>query len=140
MMMGEAFSVFPNEGSRVNAHVIKKIVSADGKVVAEWKEKKFKVTSKSVTDKMNSLLLGVVENGTGKGAQVPGYEIAGKTGSTQVPIEGINGVKDQWFVGYTPGLVGAVWVGYDKTDKNHYLTTTSSEGAASFSASLWKRH
>lgn len=130
MMMGEAFSVFPNEGSRVNAHVIKKIVSADGKVVAEWKEKKFKVTSKSVTDKMNSLLLGVVENGTGKGAQVPGYEIAGKTGSTQVPIEGINGVKDQWFVGYTPGLVGAVWVGYDKTDKNHYLTTTSSEGAA----------
>jgi len=79
---------------------------------------------------MTTMLLGVVEEGTGKGAKIPGRELAGKTGSTQVPIEGINGTKDQWFVGYTPQLVGAVWVGYDKTDKDHFLTTTSSEGAA----------
>ncbi len=40
------------------------------------------------------------------------------------------GVKDQWFVGYTPQLVGAIWVGYDKTDEKHYLKPTSSAGAA----------
>lgn len=128
--MAEAFSVFPNSGYRIEAHVIRKIVDRDGKTVAEWKEKKTKVTTKAVTDKMNTMLLGVVEQGTGKGAQIPGREVAGKTGSTQVPIAGINGVKDQWFVGYTPQLVGAVWVGYDQTDENHYLTTTSSQGAA----------
>lgn len=128
--MAEAFSVFPNHGTRVKSHVIRKIVDADGKTVAEWKEKKQKVTTKSVSDNMTAMLLGVVKYGTGKGAQIPGREVAGKTGSTQVPIKGINGVKDQWFVGYTPKLVGAVWVGYDKTDEKHYLTTTSSEGAA----------
>ncbi|XJZ28083.1 transglycosylase domain-containing protein [Bacillota bacterium Lsc_1132] len=128
--MAEAFAVFPNQGIRVKSHVIRKIVDADGNIVAQWKEKKQKVTTKSVADNMTSMLLGVVKYGTGKGAQIPGREVAGKTGSTQVPIQGINGVKDQWFVGYTPQLVGAVWVGYDKTDEKHYLTTTSSEGAA----------
>jgi penicillin-binding protein 2A len=128
--MAEAFSVYPNDGVRIKAHVIKKIVDPDGNIIAQWKKKQQKVTSKAVADKMTTMLLGVVEDGTGKGAQISGREVAGKTGSTQVPIQGINGVKDQWFVGYTPQLVGAVWVGYDQTDKDHYLTTTSSEGAA----------
>ena len=130
LIMAEAYSVFPNNGVRTKAHVIKKIVDADGNTVAEWKEKKDRVTTKEVTDQMTTMLLGVVEHGSGKSAQIAGREIAGKTGSTQVPIEGVTGVKDQWFVGYTPQLVGAVWVGYDKTDEKHYLKTTSSAGAA----------
>ncbi len=59
--------------------------------MAEWKEKKDRVTTKAVTDQMTTMLLGVVEHGSGKSAQIPGREIAGKTGSTQVPIEGVNG-------------------------------------------------
>ncbi|WP_221820944.1 transglycosylase domain-containing protein [Neobacillus niacini] len=130
LIMAEAYSAFPNNGVRIKAHVIKKIVDAEGNTVAEWKEKKEKVTTKAVSEHINTMLLGVVEHGSGKNAQIPGREIAGKTGSTQVPIEGVKGVKDQWFVGYTPHLVGAVWVGYDKTDEKHYLKTTSSAGAA----------
>jgi penicillin-binding protein 2A len=130
MNMAEAYTVFPNNGVKTKTHVIKKIVDADGLVVAEWKEKKAKVTTKAVSDNMTTMLLGVVEQGSGKNAQIPGREIAGKTGTTQVPIKGVDGVKDQWFVGYTPQLVGAIWVGYDKTDENHYLTATSGEGAA----------
>lgn len=130
LIMAEAYSAFPNNGVRIKAHVIKKIVDAEGNTVAEWKEKKERVTTKAVSDHINTMLLGVVEHGSGKNAQIPGREIAGKTGSTQVPIEGVKGVKDQWFVGYTPHLVGAVWVGYDKTDEKHYLKTTSSAGAA----------
>jgi penicillin-binding protein 2A len=130
LIMAEAYSVFPNNGVRMKAHVIKRIVDADGNTVAEWKEKKERVTTKAVTEDINTMLLGVVEHGSGKNAQIPGREIAGKTGSTQVPIEGVKGVKDQWFVGYTPQLVGAVWVGYDKTDEKHFLKTTSSAGAA----------
>ncbi|MGG1677280.1 transglycosylase domain-containing protein [Neobacillus sp. NRS-1170] len=128
--MAEAFSVFPNNGVEVKAHVIKKIVDANGNVVAEWKVKKERVTTKAVTDDMTTMLLGVVEQGTGKAAKIPGRETAGKTGSTQVPIKGINGLKDQWFVGYTPQLVGAIWVGYDKTDADHYITPTSKTGSA----------
>jgi penicillin-binding protein 2A len=130
LKMAEAYSVFPNGGERIEGHSIVKIVSPNGAVVAEWKGPGIKVTEKEVAEKVTTLLLDVVENGTGQAAHIPGREVAGKTGSTQVPIEGINGVKDQWFVGYTPDLVGAIWVGYDKTDSEHYLTTTSSEGAA----------
>jgi penicillin-binding protein 2A len=130
LTMAEAYSVFPNGGERIEGHSIVKIVSPNGSVVAEWEGSGVKVTEKEVADNVTTLLLDVVENGTGRAARIPGREVAGKTGSTQVPIEGINGVKDQWFVGYTPELVGAIWVGYDKTDSKHYLTTTSSEGAA----------
>ncbi|WP_218781140.1 transglycosylase domain-containing protein [Bacillus sp. EB106-08-02-XG196] len=130
LIMAEAYSAFSNNGVRMKAHVIKKIVDAEGNTVAEWKERKERVTTKAVSEDINTMLLGVVDHGSGKNAQIPGREIAGKTGSTQVPIEGVKGVKDQWFVGYTPQLVGAVWVGYDKTDEKHYLKTTSSAGAA----------
>ncbi|MGE7761224.1 transglycosylase domain-containing protein [Peribacillus sp. NPDC097895] len=130
LQMAGAFSAFANNGERMQTHAIVKIENNDGKEIAFFKEKRTKVTSKGVVDKMNAMLLGTVEYGTGENAAVSGYEVAGKTGSTQVPIEGISGVKDQWFVGYTPSLVGAVWAGYDKTDAKHYLTTHSSQGSA----------
>ncbi|MGE8079666.1 transglycosylase domain-containing protein [Peribacillus loiseleuriae] len=129
--MAEAYSAFANNGERVESHTIVKIENAQGQEVAVWKEKSTKIMEKKVADQMNRLLLGVVEYGTGKNAAVEGYEIAGKTGSVQVTIPGIkSGVKDQWFVGYTPSLVGAVWAGYDRSDKTHYLTTNSSQGTA----------
>jgi len=52
--------------------------------------------------------------------------VAGKTGTTQLPFSGVAGSKDHWFVGYTPDIAGAIWLGYDKTDPDHYLTGTSS--------------
>ncbi|RSD29243.1 transglycosylase domain-containing protein [Mesobacillus subterraneus] len=128
--MAEAYSAFANNGERHETHAITKIVDKEGNTIAEHKGEKSQVISKETAEKMTTMLLNVVQDGTGKGAQIEGRELAGKTGSTQVPIDGIKGTKDQWFVGYTPQLVGAVWVGYDKTDKEHYLTTTSSEGAA----------
>ena len=72
------------------------------------------------------MLQGAVEVGTAQKAQISGMEVAGKTGTTQLPFTGVDGSKDHWFVGYTPDIVGAVWLGYDKTDPEHYLTSTSS--------------
>ncbi len=66
--------------------------------------------------------------------------VAGKTGTTQLPDiaefkdkDGnvIDGSKDAWFVGYTPDIVAAVWLGYQKTNKDHYLTTTGGKYPAS---------
>lgn len=130
LTMAQAYAVFANGGERPEAHSITKIVDKDGETVAEWKGENTRVISKDVADKVTTMLLGVVQHGTGKAAQIPGREVAGKTGSTQMTIEGIDGVKDQWFVGYTPQLVGAVWVGHDMTDAKNYLTTSSSEGTA----------
>jgi penicillin-binding protein 2A len=127
LQLAEAYSVFANEGNREDSHLITKIVGPTGNVVAEHKNKSTKVTSKRVANEVTSLLLGVVESGTGQGTKIPGIQLAGKTGSTQLPYEDINGTKDQWFVGYTPNLVGAVWLGYDKTDRQHYLSSSSSE-------------
>lgn len=58
--------------------------------------------------------------------------IAGKTGTTQLPGGNGEGAKDNWFVGYTPGLVAAVWLGYDHTDAEHFLTTTGKSAAIVF--------
>jgi penicillin-binding protein 2A len=130
LQMAEAYSVFPNDGVRTDAHIITKIVDQNGNEIAKWKPHDVRVTSKEVAQKITFMLEGVVKEGTGKLARIPGRALAGKTGSTQVPLDGVNGVKDQWMVGYTPQLVGAVWLGYDHTDERHYLQTTSSQTVA----------
>ncbi|WP_066287991.1 transglycosylase domain-containing protein [Bacillus sp. FJAT-29937] len=127
LKLAEAYSAFPNGGKRKDAHLITKIVGPTGNVIAERKKKTVKVTSKAVANQMTSMLLNVVESGTGKGTKINGVQLAGKTGSTQLPYKDINGTKDQWFVGYTPNLVGAVWLGYDQTNRQHYLSSSSSK-------------
>lgn len=126
LQLADAFSAFPNSGNREDSHLITKIVGPTGNILAEHKEKTTKVTSKSVANKMTSMLLNVVETGTGKSAHINGVQIAGKTGSTQLPFTDLNGTKDQWMAGYTTDLVGAVWMGYDQTDREHYLPSNSS--------------
>ncbi|MCJ7840438.1 penicillin-binding protein 1A [Lederbergia sp. NSJ-179] len=124
--MAEAYSTFANGGQRIQSHIITKIVGPTGKAEVEVHPKKTRVMDAFTAEQMTSMLLNVVESGTGKGAKIDGYEIAGKTGSTQLSFDS-NGTKDQWFVGYTPNIVGAVWLGYDYTDQTHYLKGTSGD-------------
>jgi penicillin-binding protein 2A len=126
LAMAQAYTTFANNGTMVEAHSISKIEDVDGKVIAKWKSKSTTVTKPEVTQKITYMLKGVVEEGTGKKAFLDGLDIAGKTGSTQLPFATDGGTKDHWFVGYTPDIVGAVWLGFDQTDKNHYLATSSS--------------
>ncbi|OLN23782.1 penicillin-binding protein [Domibacillus antri] len=127
--MAEAYTTFSNRGIRKESFFIQKIVGPEGEIKPKWEPKEVQVTSEEVADEMTSMLLGVVERGSGERAQVDGIDIAGKTGSTQVPIEGVTGTEDQWFVGYTPDLVGAVWVGVEKVSDTNYLSGNSSDGA-----------
>lgn len=126
LAMAQAYTTFANNGTMVEAHSISKIEDVDGKVIAKWKSKSTTVTNPEVTQKITYMLKGVVEEGTGKKAFLGNLDIAGKTGSTQLPFVTDGGTKDHWFVGYTPEIVGAVWLGYDQTDENHYLATSSS--------------
>lgn len=126
LAMAQAYTTFANNGTMVEAHAILKIEDIDGKVIAKWKSKSTEVTKPEVAQKITYMLRGVVKEGTGKKAFMEGIDIAGKTGSTQLPFANEGGTKDHWFVGYTPDIVGAVWLGYDQTDENHYLATSSS--------------
>ncbi|WHT49887.1 penicillin-binding transpeptidase domain-containing protein [Sporosarcina thermotolerans] len=126
LRMAQAFSTFANDGVMMEAHAILEIKDSEGEVIGKWREQSLKVTEAEVAQQMTYMLKGAVEVGTAKKAQISGMEVAGKTGTTQLPFTGVDGSKDHWFVGYTPDIVGAVWLGYDKTDAEHYLTSTSS--------------
>ena len=81
---------------------------------------------------VNDMLQGVVRYGTGKAAQLPGRQVAGKTGTTE-------NYGDAWFVGYTPQFVAAVWVGYP--DKLVPMTTEfhgHPVAGGTFPALIWK--
>ncbi|WP_127492195.1 transglycosylase domain-containing protein [Paenibacillus glycanilyticus] len=133
LAMAEAFGVFANDGTRIPAHSISRIDSAEGETIAEYDSNvSVKVTEPVVARTMTAMLEGVVKEGTGDAASLGDRPVAGKTGTTEMPGTGGEGMKDNWFVGYTPQLVGAVWLGYDHTDTSHYLTTTSKAAAAVF--------
>jgi penicillin-binding protein 2A len=94
-------------------------------------------TAYYVTD----LLKGVVQKGgTGVRAAISGRTVAGKTGTTQAGIPDYKTSKnrDAWFVGFTPEWTAAVWMGYDETDKQHLLDSSSSKSAQLFSAVMSK--
>lgn len=79
---------------------------------------------------MTRMLQQVVEKGTGKSGNA-GTELAGKTGTTN--YEGVpHANKDAWFVGYTPKVVGAAWIGYDRTTNESYLNTSSEKATLLF--------
>jgi penicillin-binding protein 2A len=134
--MAEAFGVFANDGVRQNAHAISRIESADGEVLAVFEQStgSKKVTDSDIARTMTAMLEGVIKEGTGVAAKLEDRPLAGKSGTTQMLGTIGYGAKDNWFVGYTPQLVGAVWLGYDQSDSSHYLSTSSKAAAVVFQA------
>lgn len=134
--MAGAYSVFANGGSYNPPYSIKSIVDHDG--VEKYKynaPKSTRVISEQTAYYMTSMMQNVVNDGTGKRAKID-RPVAGKTGTTQHGIPGLQSSKnrDAWFVGYTPEWTAAVWMGYDTPDKNHLLNGSSGQTAALFAA------
>ncbi|UQS82626.1 PBP1A family penicillin-binding protein [Bombilactobacillus folatiphilus] len=129
--MARAYTAFANNGRLANTHFITKIVDATGAVVGQNDQTNSRpIMSKKTAQTMTSLLLNVFNQGTGATAKPTGYQVAGKTGSTEVPQDYGNGTKDQWIVGYTPDIVVATWVGFDKTDRQHFIPGSNEQGVA----------
>ncbi|WP_347552319.1 PBP1A family penicillin-binding protein [Pseudalkalibacillus hwajinpoensis] len=130
--MMEAYSPFVAEGKRVDPHFITEIYDHDGELVGKAKLDEEKVYSKQTAWYMTRILEGVVQNGTATSGEVK-VSVAGKTGTTT--FEGVpGGARDAWFVGFTPELVGAVWMGYDRTTEEKYLT-----GGSEYPVQLFKK-
>lgn len=129
--MAEAYSVYANNGEIIESHGIVKIEKVTGEEVASFEEEKERVFSEEAVQKMNFMLKGVVEEGSGKNAIIDGREVAGKTGSTQTTDNNHRATSNQWFVGYTPQIVGAFWIGFDKESAENVLPIISGAGSPS---------
>jgi penicillin-binding protein 1A len=108
--MASAYSTFADNGMHYQAHGIALAQDPTGKTVFdEHNLAPAQTMDPAVAYEVTNLLQDVVKFGTGTRAQIPGRVISGKTG-TNAPDHGQT--KDVWFVGYTPDVVTAVWVGY----------------------------
>ncbi|SDE18503.1 penicillin-binding protein 2A [Paenibacillus sp. UNCCL117] len=133
LQMAQAYTAFANNGMMAKAYAITKITDKNGSLVGEEAKPQLqRVLDPSVAYTMTKMLEKVVTSGTGQAARMD-RPVAGKTGTTQLPDipefkdargNQIDGSKDAWFVGYTHELVAAVWLGYERTNKEKYLNTT----------------
>jgi penicillin-binding protein 1A len=101
-----AFTVFPNDGIRIDPHMIRRVTSYDGALLEEAHPEVHDVVSPEVARTMTAMLEEVIQFGTGMQARALGRPSAGKTGTTQ-------DYTDAWFIGFTPQLTSGVWVGFD---------------------------
>src|SRR5690242_8107819 len=101
-----AFTVFPDDGIRIDPYLIRRVTSYDGALLEEAHPEVHDVISPDVARTMTAMLEEVIQFGTGVAAKSLGRPAAGKTGTTQ-------DYTDAWFVGFTPQLTVGVWVGFD---------------------------
>lgn len=122
--MAKAYSVFANGGVLIEPTAILKVVDRSGNVLEEHQTaKQTRVLNENACWQLTDLLQDAVLHGTGGGAYI-GRPMAGKTGTT-------DDEHDAWFVGYTPDMITAVWIGDDTSNNAGYTGGT-------VPASIWK--
>ncbi len=121
-----AFTVFPNDGIRIDPHMIRRVTSYDGALLEDAHPEVHDVISPDVARTMTAMLEEVVQFGTAMKAKSIGRPAAGKTGTTQ-------DFTDAWFLGFTPQITAGVWVGYD--DKQNSLG--KKESGAQAALPIW---
>lgn len=124
--MVQAYSAFANKGMRVDPLFVTAIADANGNVLADFTAKHTEVISQKAYFKILSMLLNVVDAGTGNRVRRAPYNITaqmgGKTGTT-------NSNSDGWFMGFTPQLVSGVWVGGEER-YIHFNSMAYGQGAS----------
>ena len=112
------YTMFPNLGKAMTPHAILEVRSGAGDLVWRWDrdgKKPVQVLTPQVAMDMNMMMNKVVEEGTGRRAQLDGIKAAGKTGTT-------NANRDAWFVGFTGNFVCGVWFGNDDYTTMNQMT------------------
>ncbi len=116
--MASAYSVFANGGLRAPPYTAVEISNSRGEAI--YRHDRDEPPPKRIIDAetiitMDSMMMQVVEAGTGRRAHLDNIDVAGKTGTT-------NGYKDAWFIGFTGNYVGAVWYGNDDSTPMEKMT------------------
>jgi penicillin-binding protein 1A len=136
--MARAYATFANDGQRVDGSLFgnaaRSVTSVSGCNHGSRPNRPLghRSLSSAQNEVLTQLLQGVVTSGTGKAAALPDRSVAGKTGTTE-------NYGDAWFVGYTPQLAVAVWVGYP-AKLRPMLTEYHGQPVAggTFPAQIWK--
>jgi penicillin-binding protein 1A len=121
--MASAYGTIANQGVRAEPMAIIKVVDRHGAVLEQRTPKQRAVMKEQATYILTDMMRGVIQRGTGQGANI-GRPAAGKTGTT-------NDYVDAWFVGFTPDLACAVWMGLDSNGSLEEVT------GGDLPASMW---
>jgi penicillin-binding protein 1A len=125
--MVSAYAAFANGGIGVQPHVISKVRTADGKLLYTRKNASFgRVIDPQYVAMMNEMMQETLLTGTARKAELPGWQAAGKTGTSQ-------DWRDAWFVGYTSYLVAGVWLGNDDS------SPTKKVSGGNLPVEIWSR-
>ena len=100
-----AYTIFANEGVKMEPYMLTTVRSRDGKVLEQANPRGVRVLDRRIAFLMTDLMESAINRGTGIGVRARGFRApaAGKTGTSH----------DGWFAGYTSNLLTIVWVGYD---------------------------
>jgi penicillin-binding protein 1A len=101
-----SFSVFPNDGIRIEPHYIRRVTETDGVPLEAHNPKVSEVISVDTARNMMIMLKAVTTYGTAAAASNLHHPLGGKTGTT-------NDFTDAWFVGFSPSVTAGAWVGFD---------------------------
>jgi len=102
-----AYATFANDGFAISPHVVERIRTADGKTLYQRSAQPLgRVVDARYIGMMNTMMQQTLLSGTARTASLPGWQAAGKTGTSQ-------DYRDAWFIGYTSHLVTGVWLGND---------------------------
>jgi penicillin-binding protein 1A len=107
--MASAYGTFAAGGIRVEPVLVTRVEAPDGTILFEHVPTFTRVFDAAVAEDVTAALTEVVRRGTGQQAKI-GRPVAGKSGTTE-------GNHDAWFVGYTPELAAAVWVGFPEGNR-----------------------
>ncbi len=132
--LASAYSTFANRGAHVAPRAILEVRRADGTVIdAERTPSSTRVLDRADADVVNHVLRQVMEKGSGTNAKF-GKPAAGKTGTTQ-------DFGDAWFVGYTPKLTTAVWMGFPEGNSRKMTSVRGIKvNGGSFPARIFRRY
>ena len=121
-----AYTAFSNKGMRADPVFVTAIADANGNIISEFTSRHTEVISETAYWRILSMLLNVVDGGTGNRLRRAPYnltaQMGGKTGTT-------NSNSDGWFMGFTPELVSGVWVGGEER-YIHFNSMANGQGAS----------
>jgi penicillin-binding protein 1A len=111
-----AYAPFANGGSAIAAHVVERVSTKAGKTLYHRSPHDLgRIVEPRYVAMMNAMMQETVRVGTARKGQLPGWQSAGKTGTSQ-------DFRDAWFVGYTAHLVTGVWLGNDDSSPTRRAT------------------
>ena len=114
--MAQAYAAFADGGLKVQAYGVERIRAAGGQVIYQKRlGPAQQVIANPALDELTGMMRTVLTQGTGTRAAIPGYDLAGKTGTT-------SDYKDAWFCGFTGGLTTVVWMGRDNNQPMRRIT------------------